>query len=154
MKLKTSTSCYVINIPDKLKQKLTFASNIEITKREKFIMEIVLEEITNQLEYENMSIDSLTRVNAIFTKDGSFSMYEENDKTYGNHFSLAIYAMEKIRNTNNEKFMLLVFTEELVHHYWRLEDETKTKYKVLEIIQRIEPEITLDLIKGWGLNGL
>lgn len=55
---------------------------------------------------------------------------------------------------NNQQFVVFAFTEELVHHYWRIEDETKVKYKVLEIVQKIDKTITLDLIKGWGVNGL
>lgn len=43
---------------------------------------------------------------------------------------------------------------ELVHHYWRIEDEIKIKYKVLKIVQMVDPKIKIDLIRKWGFDGI
>lgn len=68
--------------------------------------------------------------------------------------SFITYSMGKLRQTKNAKFILFAFIEELVHHFWCITDETKVKYKALEIAKRIDDSYSLDLLKGWGLNGL
>lgn len=125
-----------------------------MTDSEVRIFGIGLLAIAEKLDEEHISNQQLTNVNAIFTKDGSFSMEEEVKTTLGLHFSLAIYALESLRKINNEYLLLVTFVEELVHHYWRIEDETMVKYKVLEIVQKIDPKIDIDMLKGWGVNGL
>ena len=76
-------------------------------------------------------------------------MREDNVNVYASHFSLAIYQIENLRNTHNERFILFAFVEELVHHYWRIENETEVKYKILEIVQLIDTGITLEMVNGW-----
>lgn len=144
----------VPKIPDILKNKLTFVANFKLNDNEVHIFGLALIAIAEQLKKDNITNQQLTNVNVIFTKNGSFSMEEETNTTFGLHFSLAIYAIENLRKINNERFMLFTFVEELVHHYWCIENETNVKYKVLEVVQLIDSNITLQIVKGWGVNGL
>lgn len=154
VQLKDFISTIVPQIPDMLKGKLTFVANHGLNAKEVQIFGMALQAIVLQLEEDKITKEKLNNVNAIFTKDGSFAMYEENSNTFGLHFSLAVYAIENLRKLNNERFLLVAFIEELVHHYWRIEDETKVKYKVIEIAQKIDNNITIEMLKGWGVNGL
>ena len=153
MRLKNFVTTLAPIIPNELQGKLTFAANYSLNENEVRIFSMALYAIISQLKEDGIAFDSLTNVNAVFTKNGTVEL-EENSSAFGNHISLAIYAIENLRHTNNERFLLFAFVEELVHHYWCIEDETKVKYKVLQIVQKIDSGITLELIKGWGLNGL
>ena len=154
MQLNNYISTYVPEIPDMLKGKLTFVANYGLNAKETQIFGMALQAIVLQLKEDKIAKEELNNVNAILTKDGSFSMHEEDSNTFGLHFSLAVYAVENLRKLNNDRFLLVAFIEELVHHYWRTEDETKVKYKVVEIAKRIDNNITIEMLKGWGVNGL
>ena len=153
MTLQNFVSTNVPCVPKILEGKLTFVANYALNDKEVRIFGIGLLAISEKLIEDNISSHQLTNVNVIFTKDGSFGMIEEDNSTFGLHFSLSVYALESLRKINNEHFYLFAFVEELVHHYWRIDNETKTKYKVLEIVQKVDPNITLDMIKNWGVNG-
>lgn len=154
MKLKNYVSTKVPAIPKILDGKLTFVANCALNDNEVKIFGMGLLAISSKLNEDNITKAQLTNVNVILTKDGSFEMIEEDSSTFGLHFSLSVYALEPLRKVNNESFLLFAFIEELVHHYWRISDETKTKYKVLEIVQKVDPHITLDAVKKWGVNGI
>lgn len=141
-------------IPEYLTGKLTMVANYPLNNSDVHLFDLALKAISKALELDHITKESLTTVNVIFTKDGSFSIIEESPTTFGLHCSLAVYALEKLNAVNNEKFKLVSFIEELVHHYWRIEDETTVKYKVVQIAQMIDPSITIDLLKEWDVNGL
>ena len=69
----------------------------------------------------------------------------------GSHFSLIIYNMNKIRRLNDFLKTMTVFTEELVHHYWRIEDERLVKHKDIEVLRLGNPIFSLELFKEWGI---
>lgn len=154
MKLDNSVITFVPNFPDILVGKLTVAANYALNNNDVQIFALALNAISMQLEKDKIRKEDLTTVNALFTKNGSFSMYEESHSTLGLHFSLAIYPLETLHNMHNDRLVLFAFVEELVHHYWNIEDETTVKYKVLEIVNLIDTGITIDMLKGWGVNGL
>ena len=64
---------------------------------------------------------------------------------------MGIYNFNEMRKLGAQQFAF-AFTEELVHHFWRLEDEAEAKMKVIEILQLTEPCITREYVKDWGLN--
>lgn len=121
-------------------------------EKELKIFQFSLFVIAKELINDNIDNQQLTKVNVIFTKDGSFSIYEEHDDIFGAHGSFVIYPLERLRKRNDEYFTIFSFTEELVHHYWRIEDEIKIKYKVLKIVQMVDSKITIDLIRKWGFD--
>lgn len=141
-------------IPDILQNKLKIIITYLPNERELKIFQFSLFAIAKELMNDNIDNQQLTKVNVIFTKDGSFSMYEEHDDIFGAHGSFVIYPLERLRKRIDEYFTIFSFTEELVHHYWRIEDEIKIKYKVLKIVQMVDPKITIDLIRKWGFDGI
>lgn len=141
-------------IPDILQNKLNIIITYLPNERELKIFQLSLFAITKELMNDNIGNQHLTKVNVIFTKDGSFSIYENRDDIFGLHCSFVIYPLERLRKRNDEYFTIFAFTEELVHHYWRIEDEIEVKYKVLKIVQMVEPKITIDIIRRWGFDGI
>ena len=154
MRLDSAVSIPVINMPDLLKGKLIFIANETLTYTEAKLFEICLEALAEKMVEDKIDISSLTHLNVLFTKSGSYSMTEESGDRFGFHLNLSIYALDNLRKTNSDRFMVVTFIEELVHHFWQVEDETKTKYKTLEIAQKIVPGITLELLKEWHVNGI
>lgn len=154
MELENSITTRVPVVPEELKNKITFAANYALTDFDVVLFTGVLIVINAQLKEDGMNYDDLTRVNVLFTRNGSFSMHEESETVLGLHFSLAVYPMEILHRVKDPNLVCFCFIEELVHHYWRIENETDVKYKTLEIIQRIDKKITVETLKGWGVNGL
>ena len=144
----------VINLPDLLKDKITFTANESLTYTESKFYEICLQALAEKMIEDKIDINFLTHLNILFTKNGSYSMTEESGDRFGFHLNLSIYSLDNIRKTNNDKFMVVTFIEELVHYFWQIEDETLTKYKVIEIAQKFLPDITLELLKEWHVNGI
>ena len=154
MVLNDFVTTKIPNIPEILVGKLTMVANYVLNDNEVRIFGLALNAISQKLKQDEINKDDLTNVNVIFTKDGNFAIHQDTSSAFASHFSLAIYQLENLRKTHNERFVLFAFVEELVHHYWRIENETEVKYKVLEIVQLIDTGITLEMVKGWGVNGL
>jgi len=141
-------------IPEMLRGKLTMIANYALDDTDVRLFGLALKAVELQLQKDGIPKTDLTVVNVVFTRDGCFSISESSMITYGFHFSLAVYALESLKKTNDARFILTTFIEELAHHYWRIEDETAVKYKVVEIASNVTPDITIDYLKGCGVNGL
>lgn len=141
-------------IPPLLKKKIKFFSNCNVKPTEIALFNQALQCVAKHLEHDKIDLSDYFVLNVIFTEDGSISFHEDDDRNNGSQIYMAIYRMNKLRKINANIFMLFVFVEELAHYYWRMYDETAIKYKVVEIINYIVPNLTIDDVKGWGLNGL
>lgn len=156
--IKNWVVCPSTVTPNILSGKINYVANFEISEEEANLFTTALNAICLKLEEDGISNTDLTKVTAIFTKDGSFEFVDDpNDKSAGLHFSLAIYSMETIRELVSLKgnvVYLVVYIEELVHHFWRLEDEVETKIKVTEVINKIasQPLEITDIFPKDGLN--
>lgn len=141
-------------VPPLLKKKINFFSNCYVKPTEIALFNQALQCVAKHLEHDKIDLSDYFVLNVIFTEDGSISFHEDDDRNNGSQIYMAIYRMNKLKKINANIFMLFVFVEELAHYYWRMYDETAIKYKVVEIINYIVPNLTIDDVKGWGLNGL
>lgn len=141
-------------IPLKLKDKISFFSNCDVTIAELKLFDQVLQCVATQLENEQIDLSSFYKLNVFFTSDGSMSFVENDDRNNGSQIYMAVYRMDKLRRIGSVTFTAFVFAEELAHYYWRIYDESIVKYKVVEILNHIFPNLTIEEVKGWGLNGL
>jgi len=147
------------SIPDFLLDKIEIRAIFALREQEAFLFSVALTGVSNQLIKEGYEKNQLARLTVLLTKDGTFELIEdENDvEEYpiGFRFNLAVYAVEKWREKEySDQLILTVFIEELVHHYWNIEDEVITKEKVIEIMNSIlnyEIEIT-DIFSAEWLN--
>lgn len=111
-----------------------------------------LEVLSKHLYEKNIKPSDLFPISLIFTKDGSFSITENNHVTYGRCMSFLVYSMERIIACNNKHMQLFVFIEELVHYYFQETNELKAKITTLSIVQKIFPEITFEEVISWEVN--
>lgn len=140
--------------PNILKTKIHYFTNCNMTTKEIILFNQALQCVAKQLIMDGIDLSDYYVLNVFFTEDGSISFRENNDATNGSQLYMAIYRMNKLRKFNSSILMLFVFIEELTHYFWRIYDETDVKYKIVEIINHIVPDLTIDIVKGWGLNGL
>ncbi|MGG4467216.1 hypothetical protein ABER68_04155 [Paenibacillus alvei] len=156
--IRNAVASRLPKVPGYLEGKLGFAANYALTKEEAILFSVALNAICEQLEEESIKSSTLTKVTALFTKNGAFEFVDEQkgeEKSLGMHFSLAVYSMEDVqKKAVNDIVYLMVFVEELVHHYWKLEDEVETKIKVVEILNRVldKPLTVTDLFPKEWLN--
>jgi hypothetical protein len=141
-------------IPKILKGKITVVSNCKLKIEEIRLFELSLQCVANHLEKDNIDLDSYYSLNIIFTEYGAFSFHEQDECNNGSQFYSAIYRMGKLRKINNKTFTMFVYIEELTHFFWRIYDETIVKYKVVEILNDVVPNLSIDDLKGCGLNGV
>lgn len=141
-------------VPTILKGKINFFTNCEVKSNEIVLFNQALQCVAKHLEHDRIDLSDYFVLNVFFTEDGTISFHENDDRNNGSQIYMAIYRMKKLRKINANVFMLFVFIEELAHYFWRIYDETAIKYKIVEIINYIVPNLTIDDVKGWGLNGL
>ena len=140
--------------PQSLQMKLNEFATCELTENEVEVFNRVLKCIDNHLIIDKIDLSTLYTLNIFFIEEEITFSFENNTKTLGNQFHLATYRMSKIRNYNSDVISAIIYTEELVHYYWRIFDETIVKNKVVEILNDIYPELTIDFLKKLGMNGL
>lgn len=141
-------------IPPILKNKISFFSNCVLKASEITYFNQALQCVAKGLEQDGIDLPSYYTLNVFFTEDGSISFHENDERNNGLQIYMVIYRMNKIRKINSCAFTIFVYIEELVHYFWRIYDETAIKYKVLELTNYVIPSLTIDDVKGWGLNGL
>lgn len=132
-------------VPKSLIKKFEIKTTYKLTDNEVSLFSLALIGIEKQLTLENINFNKLPRVTALITKDGEFSVAnDENDiinETMGYRFNLIVYCVQKWRTKKfDEARILVVFLEELCHHYWNIEDEVEVKEKVTEVFNQIFPE--------------
>lgn len=141
-------------IPYNLKGKISIFANCTVKPNEILLFNQALQCVSKHLEHDAIDLSDYFKLNVFFTDNGTISFYESDDRNNGAQIYMAIYRMKKLRKINADVFMLFVFIEELAHYFWRIYDETQIKYKVVEIINYVVPNLTIEQVKGWGLNGL
>ncbi len=137
------------NLPELLEGKIKFLTSIQLVDKECQIFTLCLEDISIVIKRDGIE-NSLTNIQLCFTPHGNFA-FKKKCSSHASYAQLAVYDMSSIRKLGAEQ-LAFVFTEELVHHFWKLDDETKTKLKVIEILQITEPHITKEYVESWGLN--
>ena len=137
-----------------LMKHISFASKCELTEAECALLGQVLMYTEAQMVLDQIDIPTSMSVAIIFTDDRSVQIVEDDPSALGMHKDLIVYYMDRIRLADRQ-LKIVALTEELVHHFWRIEDETAVKYKVVEIAQFIDPSITIDLLReAYQVNGL
>ena len=151
MKIKNIIPHKTVVIPEIFLGKIELRFTCELTDNELMGFAYALRFCENKLKEDGYKSSDLSRVSIIFTNNGKLDMEEDDVLCCGSHFSIIVYNMEKIRRLNNFLKTMTVFVEELVHHFWRIEDEKLVKEKDIEILRLGNPIYTLDLFKEWGI---
>lgn len=141
-------------IPKILKNKVSLLSNCKLNVNEVILFNLAIQAVANHIEKDQINLDDYYKLNIFFTENGKISFHEETNTINGMQIYMAVYIMDRLRKNNNASFTIFVYIEELVHYFWRIYDETQVKYKIVDIIKDIVPDFTIEIAKGWGLNGL
>ena len=165
MRLENGIETEIPKVPDELKDKIFINTVRELSYTDYTLFELSMKAIVYQMIKENTDFSKLNRINVIFTNDGSFSMNTKDKPlfsftdTCGYYFKLAVYPLEVLHKKGKNSITLFAFTEELVHHFWNIEDESLVKYKVLDVLnykvlKELDPDILniLELIDSKALN--
>ena len=145
-----------IIVPRILSKKCFIASDCELTEREVKWFNLAIQEVSEQILIDStrdLDFDSLTGVNICFSLSGNIHYSEDIlSGEHGVHFFTIVYLMGRLRQKQDDQFLFATYIEELVHHFWHIEDEAIVKYKVVEIAQKYDKNFTLDLYKKWGVK--
>ena len=138
-------------IPEIFIWKIELRFMCSLSDKELSVFGLCLQLCEKILIKDGIQNSDLSKATIIFADSGELVL-REDDYTYGSHFSLIIYNMNKIRIFDNMMKTALLFVEELVHHYWRIEDETLVKYKDIEILKLANSSYSIELLKEWKVN--
>ena len=128
---------------------------IQFTEYEANLFGAVLDLLKENCENNGISKEELGHAAIVISDDGSFSFApsEEDEEAYGFNMNLIIYPMNKIRNSGREGdlFMMIDFTEELVHFIWPKLSEKDVKLKNIEILKKAFPFLSIEILKELGI---
>lgn len=139
-------------VPKRLYNLVHIVCTCELTHDELNEFYFALKCILNQMQIDGLYIDSLTPISALFVDSKSIRITIDDDHCVGCHMSWVIYFMHRARKLTKDQ-RVFMFIEEMVHHFWRIQNEEKAKLKTIETIQFYNPNITVEMVKGWNVNG-
>jgi hypothetical protein len=138
-----------IAAPEILIRKLTLMSTYQINERETKIFEFALLGIADCLREEGFKEENLCNAVILITKDGYFEhRLLKNELHFGIKLNLIVFCVQQWRNPkyiNDGNLILMIFLEELIHHFWNTDDEVFVKEKAIKIINKLFPERTFKL---------
>lgn len=98
--------------------------------------------IAEQLQKEGKKISGELPVNCLFVPGRSFEIsFEPVELSIC--MRLAVYDVGVLSAAKDQLFRWTLLTEELCHLIWGIRDETLINYKVLEVLQNIRPDLSL-----------
>lgn len=133
------------NIDERIKDKVLLAATSPISENVARYLGSSLWAVAEQLDRDGL-LGEITTVTCIFTSDGDLTL-KMLPQQFGVMMRLIVYPMsrwEKFPNRSNKQLLIhMILIEELAHHFWNIEDEIKVKYKVIEIMKHIFPDVEM-----------
>lgn len=146
MKIKGMKPTFIPTVPERLIHKLEFRTTTDLYENDAKLYSYVLTRFDEKLKKDNINLDLIPKTFAIFTDNGELEI-SLNDSILGVNANIIIYATKRFNKFNlSEVFKVSVFLEELCHWAWNIEDETRVKYKIFEILEDIYPEIKFEQV--------
>ena len=144
-----------IVIPLFLKDSIIVASDCPLRENEIKLFNIALHMVAEQLYFDTTQDldDNIVGANVFFSKTGVITYLPSQDGIHelGTYTKTIIYYLNNLRKINDEDIQFATYIEEMVHHFWRIEDEERVKYKVIEIAKRYKRNINIDLFRKYGI---
>lgn len=134
-------------LPESLAHKINMVATGKNTTHEAELFLLSVRCLERQLNADHIDIENTNLVNVVFNADENVQLQMDNS-TIGAMGRFIFYNLSKIRSMKlSDPEILTVFTEELVHHFYRQENEDITKQKTFEIIKPELPDwVTYDHI--------
>lgn len=138
--------------PEIFEDKIQLISTCEMTTDELTAFALVLKYAAVVMEKDGITKEKLKRVSVVFLGSDELIIDQEDNNCGACTFSLIIYHMNRLRKADDFLLITYAYIEEIVHHFWNIQDETEVKYKGLEIMQHLNPTFTIDTLKRWNVN--
>lgn len=140
---KIGCKCPIID--SRLKNIVYFNSNCFIPEFIITQFEKCFTALADQLESENFfENENIPYVTCIIIEHDMFSIQLEKD-VLGSVMSFAVYPMLRWDGLH-EIHICACILEELCHFFWNIRDEKSVNYKVIEVLNRIYPNVKIDQI--------
>lgn len=144
MKVKGMKATLVPSVPEFLKGKLEFRSTTNLAEYDAKLFSYALTKIVEQVIEDKIELSNVPRTSAIFTDYGQVDL-SFSEGTLGANINLIVYAVKKWEDLHaDEQAKVFIFLEEMCHWMWNITDEVKVKYKAIEILKRIYPDIKVN----------
>lgn len=144
-----------IIIPKLLTNKIFVASDCKLKSLEIELFNIAIQIVSEQLlidHTKDYDLDKIPNANIFFSLYGNISYTADKSiHELGIHFSTIVYLMNNLRQIIDKQLLLATYIEEMTHHFWIIDDEVEVKYKVVEIAQRYDKSINMNLFKKYGV---
>ena len=138
--------------PDIFEDKIELISTCEMSIDELKAFALVLKYAAVVMKKDGITKESIKKASVVFLGGDELIIDEEDEQCCASTFSLIIYHMNRLRKANNFLIITYAYIEEIVHHFWNIHDETEVKYKGLEIMKYLNPNVTIDTLKRWNIN--
>lgn len=99
--------------------------------------------IANQMEKDAIDFKTGLPITCVFTAKSEFGIRLDSSQV-AIAVDLAVYSLEQMQPYLESVRLYSILVEELCHLIWEIKDEVEVKYKVLEIMQSIFPNLTID----------
>lgn len=124
-------------VPEELNGKINFTSNCVLPDRDWELFNIVLEKLVEQMKEEEFVFSKVGKVTVVFSEKTDFGLSFESSER-ATYTKLIVYPVIDWKERDlNENVKIMSFTEELCHHFWRVDDEQQVNYPVYRILNRI-----------------
>lgn len=146
MRLKNAIDTLFPHIPDNLLPHLTVHSTCTLTDREIQIIGLGLKLVGQYVETGNEIIQTI-HTNMVTYDTDELTTIHDDEETLGNNVSYILYPVHRWRKRNLGDLQILTCViEEMCHCFWIIRDEVIVKYKVVEILKQLSPEIAFETV--------
>lgn len=127
------------NIPESLREKIQMVATYPLNEREARIFDRSLKSVAKHITKDKLEQKDIRNLVILFTEKGTYTV--EDDYSMGSVGTYAVFSIQPWRDKGWDDLNLLtLFTEELCHHFFSIEDEEEVKYKVFDIVKDLTVE--------------
>lgn len=124
-------------VPKELEGKIKFTTDCVLPERDLYLFNLVLNNLIKQMKEEKFIFSKVQKVTVVFSEKTDFGLFFESSEK-ATYTKLIVYPVIDWKERDlNENVKIMSFTEELCHHFWRVDDEQQVNYPVFRILNRI-----------------
>lgn len=140
--LVNAISTVAPHVDERLRGKIVICASCIIPDAICTAMTEVIKAVADQLEKENRAFGDGLAITCIFIPETEFAIKLDKEQI-AICIKLAVYPMAKLCQFIGDKRLYMILAEELCHLIWDISDETLINYKVIEVLEKIFPDIEM-----------
>ena len=126
----------------RLQKLLTVLTTCEVPEPISQAFFLVTIAIAEQMKKEGIAFNAGLPINCFFIDDRSFTVSLSPDQL-AVCMRLAVYPVGVLLSAASQPVLMMLLAEELCHLIWNMPDEVQINCKVLEVLQNLDPTLTL-----------